>query len=333
MVPCKGMKRVLVIVNNLRQASYRVRIEALIEPMRLRGFDWQVQVRPRGLFARRRLMRSAADYDAVILQRKLLDPGDARMLRASSRPIFYDVDDAVMLGQGGDGWIERWRRKRRFAATAGIIDRAAVGNEYLGQIMTERGCATRVIPTVVDPAHYRVKQHGQTRDTTLVWIGSHSTIPYLRQQMPAIESAARLTTGLKLVTIADASVTSDVIKVEHVPWSVEAEADALVRGDVGIAPTPDDPWTRGKCGFKIIQYMASGLPVVASPVGANAQIILVGKTGYLPTDTAGWGKAIEALATNPDQRAAMGATGRARVESSYSIDYAAGVWETLLNGK
>jgi glycosyltransferase involved in cell wall biosynthesis len=324
------MKRILVIANNLNQASYRLRIAALIEPLRGRGFELDVQVRPRSLFARRRLLRRAADYDAVLLQRKLLDPSDARLLRRSARRILYDVDDAVMFNQTPRGRFSQWRLTRRFAATASILDCAVVGNDYLAGIFLAKCRNVIVLPTVVDPARYAVKDHAASDLVRLVWIGSHSTLPYLQQQLPALEAAAREIEGLRLLIIADDTLTTDAIQIEHEPWSEQTESASLLRGDIGIAPTPLNHWTLGKCGFKIVQYMAAGLPVIASPVGANAQIVQDGKTGFLAETRQLWREAIANLARDPALRHIMGQAGRQRVESQYSLERAVGTWSQIL---
>jgi glycosyltransferase involved in cell wall biosynthesis len=308
------MSRVLVLANNLQQASYRVRVEALIPLLAARGHALDVQIRPRNWLARRRLLRSAADYDAVLLQRKLLDPSDARLLKRSARGlIFYDVDDAVMYHNRRASWISRWRTSRRFRATARAIDHAVAGNEYLADIFRKEGKPVTVVPTVVDPARYLIKSHGETSSPRLVWIGSRSTLPYLRQFVPAIEQAAKQVPGLGLVTIADDAITDAKFPVEHIPWSADGEAAALCRGDIGIAPTPTDRWTLGKCGFKIVQYMAAGLPVIASPVGANAELVKEGESGLLPQSTEAWTEAIVGLAKDAAARARMGEAGRRAV--------------------
>jgi glycosyltransferase involved in cell wall biosynthesis len=187
-----------------------------------------------------------------------------------------------------------------------------------------------VIPTVIDAARYEAKSHGPISTPRLVWIGSHSTLPYLQGFLPAIEQAAGEVPGLKLLTIADVTVTSDRIEVEHEPWTEAGEAAALCRGDIGIAPTPRDPWTMGKCGFKILQYMAAGLPVIASPVGANAQIVVDGETGLLPPKPENWPSSIKRLADDPLLRARMGTAARQRVRAEYSLERAADEWAALL---
>jgi glycosyltransferase involved in cell wall biosynthesis len=174
-----------------------------------------------------------------------------------------------------------------------------------------------------------VKEHVEANPINLVWIGSKSTLPYVEQHIEAIRLAATRV-PLKLITIADGGIENPGFAVEHVPWSYEGEAAALVRGDIGIAPTPCDRWTLGKCGFKIIQYMAAGLPAIASPVGANAEIVRVGETGVLPETAQQWADAIVQLAGDVELRRRMGRAGREFVEREYSLTRAADTWARLL---
>ena len=327
------MHRVLVIANNLSQASFRVRIAALAPLLAERGFQLDVQLRPRGFFSGPRLyqlFRSARDAHAVILQRKLLDPWEAALLRRHARKILYDVDDAVMYHNRPVGRISRWRTDRRFRATAAVLDHVVAGNEYLADVFRQQGRSATVIPTMVDCARYTSKAHQPTNTPRLVWIGSNSTLNYLEKFMPMIEQAAGTVRRLRLLTIADKTVGSAVFPVEHEPWSEKIEAAALGRGDIGIAPTPSDQWTLGKCGFKILQYMAAGLPVIASPVGANEQIVQDGVTGLLPREPSEWPGAIAKLAGDPELRARMGKAGRELAATRYSLAVAADQWARLL---
>jgi glycosyltransferase involved in cell wall biosynthesis len=326
------VSRVLVITNNLQQASFRLRIEALRPALAQRGVLLDVHVRPRGMFSRRTLLRRAAEYDAVLLQRKMLDSIDVRLLRKHAKNLFFDVDDAVMYHSRPVGPVERWRTRRRFLATARSVDRVVAGNEYLADLFRRQGAVTTVLPTVVDPGHYQIKSHAATEHPTLVWIGSKSTLPYLGQFAPMLAQAARRVPGLRLITIADVPLPDPPLPTEHVPWSVQTESAALCRGDIGIAPTPEDRWTLGKCGFKIVQYMAAGLPVIASPVGANREIVRPNETGFLPENPTEWSETIAALAGDAPTRQALGAAGRRRVEEYFSIETAAAVWASLLRG-
>jgi glycosyltransferase involved in cell wall biosynthesis len=324
----------MVLANNLAQASFRLRVAALIPLLAERGFMLDVRLRPKGWLSGRRLrqiLRSAGDYHAVLLQRKFLEPGEASLLRHHARRILYDVDDAVMFHNRPVGHLEQWQTRRRFKATARVLDHVVAGNEYLAGLFREQGCRVSIVPTVIDPDHYLVKRHEPTSTPRLVWIGSHSTIRYVTDFLPALEMAARQVPGLKLVTIADATVSSDVIPVEQVAWSEETESASLCRGDIGIAPTPCDRWTMGKCGFKIVQYMASGLPVIASPVGANAELVRHGITGYLATDDpSDWTARIIELANDADLRSRMGKVARELAVTSYSVARAVDEWARLL---
>jgi glycosyltransferase involved in cell wall biosynthesis len=293
------------------------------------GFEFDFHTRPRKWWGRLKLVASARDYDAVIVQRKLLDPSHARLLRWRSPRVLYDLDDAVMVQRRQIGKWSQFLKRRRFIATARSADHVVAGNEYLAKTFRELGCAVTILPTVVDPQHYQVKVHAQTSTPALVWIGSRSTLPYLKEWMSAIEAAARRAPGLRLITIANDTVRSDVIPVEHAPWSLEAEAESLCRGDIGIAPTPVDQWSVGKSGFKIIQYMATGLPTIASPVGANAEIVTE-QTGLLPASMEAWTEAIVRLSRDAELRAKMGTEARAVVEREYSLNRARRVWEQAL---
>jgi glycosyltransferase involved in cell wall biosynthesis len=321
---------VLVITNNLQQASFRLRIEALKEPLQERGVNLHIFVRPRGILKRRALLKTADVYDATILQRKMLDPGDMRLLRSRSKKLFFDVDDAVMYHSRPVGLIEEWRTMRRFRAVAKSVDKVVAGNEYLANLFRAEGATAAILPTVVDPQHYHVKTHAPTDSPALVWIGSNSTLKYLSQILPTLAQAAQRVPGLNLITIGDVALTNPPIPTAHVNWTPHTEAVALVRGDIGIAPTPEDRWTLGKCGFKIIQYMATGLPAIASPVGASREIVVENQSGFLPKTDSEWIEAIATLAVDPVKRQSFGAAARKRVEENFSLNRAADFWAERL---
>ena len=325
---------ILLIISNPQQAAYRLRWEQLLPQLAQRGIQIDVQVRPKSILGRRKLIHMAPQYDSVIIQRKLLDKWEAQLLRQNAKRIVFDVDDAVMFHAHQVGWLSQWRQMRRFHATAKVLDLVIAGNEFLVAQFAKEGCQCRVLPTTVNLDHYLVKDHQPADPVRLVWIGSASTLPYLQEFLPYIEKADTKEHPLELVTIADATVTPEHIRVRHIPWSVKMESRALVEGDIGIAPTPQDPWAMGKCGFKIIQYMASSLPVIASPVGANANIVRENQTGLLPPRGEDWIPAIHRLAGDVSLRREMGRAGREQVASRFSIQMAVDTlasWLTELN--
>lgn len=334
------MKRVLVYAPSnrfLQEASLRLRILALVEPMKNRGFDWTVIIRPKSPWGRAALAFRARRFDAVILQRKWLDPFEARILRRSGARIFMDIDDATMFHETKLGAIARLRLERRVNATLSILHVLCAGNAYLADIFREKRSAraaaplpVHLIPTAVNPADYPMKSHAPTDKPRLVWLGSHSTLKYLEQAFDALATAAAEIPGLSLTVVCDRAPGAAPIPLEFIPWSLESEKIALAHADIGIAPTPSDRWTLGKCGFKIIQYMAAGLPVIASPVGVNTD--LTQNAGLLAQSPADWKNAIARLAANVELRRQYGAAGRARVEMEFSLEHAADLWAAALSG-
>ena len=195
------------------------------------------------------------------------------------------------------------------------------GNDYLA----ERAIAARArrvwtVPTVVDTANYAFNSRHVHDDKVRVgWIGTPSTwnecvapfVPILTQIM--VETGAQL----RAVGAGHAALAIDDVKV--LEWSEDAEV-ALIQGmDIGLMPLPDSPWMRGKCGYKLIQYMACGLPVIASPVGVNAQIVEHGVNGFLAETEDDWHVALKTLVDDAELRHRMGQAGRKKVELEYSL--------------
>ena len=177
-----------------------------------------------------------------------------------------------------------------------------------------------LIPTCVDAESYPTAQH-QRRGSgvRLVWIGQHSTLPGLYVADPLLEEATARTPGLELRVVCNQFPRLHGIQVVPRQWSQATEANELAEADIGISFLPDDEWSRGKCGLKVLQYMAAGLPVVANPVGMNREMVQHGVTGFLARTPGEWADAMEALSQNPDLRKKMGAAGRQAVESQFGV--------------
>ena len=153
----------------------------------------------------------------------------------------------------------------------------------------------------------------------MVWIGQRSTLPSLEQAGDALAAAAGASPGIKLRVVSDCFPQLPGVDVERRTWDQTSEVRDLATGDIGVSWLPDDAWSRGKCGLKVLQYMAAGLPVVANPIGMHNELIAHGRTGYLAQTPAEWADAIRRLAGDPQQRAKLGAAGRERVEREYSV--------------
>jgi glycosyltransferase involved in cell wall biosynthesis len=195
------------------------------------------------------------------------------------------------------------------------------GNDYLAA-RARASCANNVevVPTVVDLEHYPMSELQQGRQTAHIgWIGSPSTwTDYMAPMMPSLVSIAQ-TQDARLMAVGAGKAADPHILLDNLPWSEETEALRISEMDIGIMPLADTQWARGKCGYKLIQYMASGLPVIASPVGVNTEIVEHGVNGFLAATQDEWREALVALLREPALRRKMGQAGRRKVEQHYSL--------------
>jgi len=287
--------------------------------------------------ARAAAFAAAGDADLTVIHRKMFRWLDLRRLvravrgeHGTRRRLIYDLDDAVMYRPSGR---RQWSllRRLRFARTVGQASVFLAGNAYLKSQAPIR-VPSVIVPTPVSLDRYRPRDEWPGRGRVVGWIGTASTLPYLDLVVPALRELAARRGDVVLRVIGDRAPSIEGVTVEAVPWSEETEAEALRGIDVGILPLPHDRWARGKCAFKALQYMATGLPVVASPVGMNREVVTVGKTGRLPGTTAEWIAALDTLLDDAAAREAMGKAGRERVAAEYSTRVVAARVAAILLG-
>jgi len=310
----------LVLTRRRANASFRQRIEAYLAPLAERGIASEVVELAASPLARRRQLLRAREFDGLWLHRKTLTAWDAWALRGAAPPIVYDVDDAVMYQARTAEQGPHRGRLKRFRRTVAMARLTLVGNPILADHVARAGGRAEVVPTGLDAGRYQPREQRENAGPLkLVWIGSRSTLKRLEPFRGVFDELARAMPGVVLRVIADADFSVDGLAVENVSWSSETEARLLAECDVGVAPLPDTPYTRGKCGFKILQYMAAGLPVIASPVGANAKYVRPGETGLHARSTGEWVAAVQRLAGDPALRVTMGRAGRQRVADEFNL--------------
>lgn len=321
--------RLLALVDSPDHVCCRYRIRAFEPALMRAGWSLHCQSLERGTLARINQLSQAARYDSVLLQRKLLPSWQLAILRRHSRHLVFDYDDAVLFRDSYDkrGPHSAWRQ-RRFTATVRAADAVIAGNDFLADCALRAGAPAervRLIPTCVNPGNYPLLPSGYTRHVgstavDLVWIGSSSTLRGLEQQQSLWEQLGREVPGLRLRVICDRFPTFHALRVIPVKWRQESEAADLAAGHIGVSWLPDDDWSRGKCGLKLLQYQAAGLPVIANPVGMNAELIEPGTTGFLPSSAQEWVEAVQALTGDPPRRREMGQLARNRVNQGYSTE-------------
>jgi glycosyltransferase involved in cell wall biosynthesis len=323
------------LVDSPDHVCCRYRLAAFRSFFESAGHSLELQSWPADWWSRLRIGRAVRHTDAVILQRRLLPSWQLHLLRRSARRLIFDFDDAVFLRDSYAGrGIRSSSRLRRFAAVMNAADVVVAGNEFLrGQ--ANRWCSSDrivVIPTCVDPARYPLAEHVRSgAGVQLVWVGSASTLRGLEMIQPLLEQIGQQWPGLRLKLVCNR-----FLQLRHLPvlpccWSEKTEAAQIAAADIGLSWVPDDDWSRGKCGLKVLQYMAAGLPVVANPVGVQADLVRHGETGFVAETPVQWLKAIGVLMHDPALRRRMGQAGRQRVEADFSLTRGAERWLALVN--
>jgi glycosyltransferase involved in cell wall biosynthesis len=315
------VKKILAVTPTLAEAGYHHRVGMFIPLLRERGFLVDA-VRYPAFLERLRLFSRADGYDAVWIRRKMLDPLSAAVLRRKPRPVVFDFDDAIMVrSRERRGSFRSRSRERKFTRTVRSADAVLAGSHFLAGLARPLNPRVVVVPTGVDARTYPVQRHddGPGRPVRLVWIGSGATLRFLMDQRGLLQRVARVWPQVRLRIICNRFPEWEDVPLEKVEWSPEIEKQALVESDIGISPLPDTPFTRGKCGLKLIQCMATGLPVIATPVGAHTEIVEDGVSGFVVDGEEAWLKAIGRLVEDRTLRQRMGHAARRRVEERYDV--------------
>ena len=267
-------------------------------------------------------LRKLHPGEPVVISREL--PVSRRPFLKAPNPMILDIDDALYLGPGRNKLLELCQR-------AQIV---VCGNEILAGELSKSSCRCVVIPTVVDTELYRVRtDYRLNGPLRLGWLGSSMSIE--QTLLPSMNVLAEIRNQLpfELVVVSDElpQFLQNIGWARFVKWSPAAEMAIADHVDAGIMPLQDNPYQRAKCGAKLLQYMAAGLPTVAAPVGVNREIVTDGATGFLAASPDDWRRAIQRLAEQENLREAFGRAGRKFVVKNYSIARWAEKWVALLN--
>ena len=318
-------------------ASARVRVAAFAPPLRdhdvwlehrptLREADYAVLAStaspPRkALTVARSALRAARTgpaHDLLLIHRlRLLTPVPG--LDPPRRLDVYDLDDALFLGSTGQanrhwGWAKQ--EARRCVAYLRKARLVTAGNEYLAGRAREWAARVEVVPSCVDPESQPLREHADTDVVRIGWIGSQTTRPYVDPVLPVLARLNSERIRFRLVLIG-APAPAREPWIEERAWSAATQAAELSQFDIGIMPLPDTEWARGKCGYKLLQYFAAGVPAVASPVGVNPELI-GSERGLLAASPEEWGRALTQLGGDARERRERGALARTYVERGYS---------------
>lgn len=269
--------------------------------------------------------------DVVVIDREIFDDSTTNFeerFRATTRRLVLDLDDGVFL-----------RYPEKFERLAALADLVICGNPFIQEWAVARNLRTIILPTCVELAQYPEKNWAQSlpRSPRIGWIGTTGNLRYLQVVAPALRNlSAELDFELSLI-VPEVGPLSEVdltgVRLKHVVWDGAHEVDQLREIDIGLMPLFfDNEWDKYKCGLKLIQYMAIGIPAVASPVGVNASIVSHGRDGFVASNDNEWEESLRSLLQDETLRRTFGAVARQTVSHRYSIEANFPRYESVLRG-
>lgn len=323
--------RSLQYIPYLRKAGIHVDYSALFSNTMLKrryvSRNYRLQDLIVSYWCRFRTLLQVQNYDLIIIQKEVLPwlPSWIERFLLKKTHYILDFDDAQFHKY--DDHYSAFIRYFYSAKFDRLIARSRLviaGNKYIsGRCKSADARWIEIIPTVVDLDRYVPKQiYSGHKVLKIVWVGTPETVKFLNfLSGPLAELAKRYSFTLRV--IGAGKITMPGVPVELLPWSADTECSMISNCDIGIMPLSDTPWERGKCAYKLIQYMACGLPVVASPVGANCDVVINDKTGFFATSELDWIEKLEQLLSDAELRQRLGEQGRLRVEFNYSLQKSA----------
>ena len=304
--------KILFLTASFKTPSVRFRILQNLVIWRDLGLDVEAVPLPKSNWRRLKLLQKLPLYDIVFLQKRLLHRHSLYLLRQRARILVYDFDDAVMFSDSnGEDFVSQ-RKSRRFSAVARSADLLCAGNDYLKKQALEAGARrVEVVPTGVDCDYFTpdfaCSEDLSSRPLTVGWIGSRANLVYLKALAKPLNRLFEMRRDFKLAIVCDDFIDDFHCPVEKIRWSADREVDDLRGFDIGVMPLVEDPWTKGKCAFKLLQYMACGLPAVASATAVTRKIIKSEKSGLLASDPE---VMVDKIAWLLEHRQALPAVGR-----------------------
>ena len=316
--------RVLFLIQGMQTPSSRFRVLQYIPFLQQKGVYCDVCVTPKNPIERLWLFLNMHQYDICFIQKKIFSVVELAFIKRYARRIIYDFDDAVMFRSTyNEKKNYSYIRQQSFARTARHAFHVIAGNDYLQSLALQYNQQVSVIPTVIDTTLYTPQERQLHQRIRIGWIGSESSNHFINLILPAlIILKERVAFDFYIISSNTKHIDPNYIEQiawYFIPWDEKNEIQYIQSFDIGVMPLDDTVWTRGKCGFKLLQYMACGIPTVASPVGVNTHIIQQGYNGFLAQDTAQWIQRLEQLAIDRVYAKRVGLQSRHTIEERYSL--------------
>lgn len=324
--------KLLLLLTKRQPPSSRLRALNCLPAYRAAGIETTVMPIPSNPVGRIRMLRAVAANDVVLIQKKTsFRPLELALMKWLNPRIVFDMDDAVMFHELEHRQPLTGKNLIKFIRTVNHCAAVVAGNQFLAKFAEPNCSRVYVLPTPIDTVRYKVKEHtGSSEKVVVGWIGVGGNLHYLKRLEPVFQRLCAEFDQVYLKIVSNDFIDMDGVRIIKEKWALDSEIESLRSFDIGIMPLDDTHWARGKCGYKILQYMGVGMPVVASPVGINSEFIRPGEAGFLAADEKEWYQGLRALVISPESRKSMGLRGRQLVEDRYSqTRYAAAYAEIL----
>lgn len=309
------------LVTRLDKPSARYRALQYFPLLKEKGHIPEVILIPKNYWERLSLFGKMRNYDIVFLQKKSLGAIEGYLLRKNSKVLVYDFDDAVMFRDSAKVSSASAGRQKKFSRTVQYADTVIAGNEYLKSFAIKENPNTFLIPTSIHMERYPARPAPATQESLVLgWIGSSATLFYLERLRDVLDTIYGRFPHVCLKIVSNQFSNFGRIPVIKKRWDYEKEIDDLHTFDIGLMPLTDDSWSRGKCGFKLLQYMAVGIPAVCSPVGVNREIVADGVNGFWAENDHEWTERLSTLIQDQRLRVHMGRKARETVIKYYSTE-------------
>ncbi len=345
------MPRILYIVPHRinRSPGQRFRCEQYLTALQDRGFEitysniisekddtvfyskgnyhFKAWILVKSFIKRLKDIRKAKKFDVVFIYREAFMLGITlfeKLLRSKKALIIFDFDDAIWLNDTSEGnanldWL---KKPSKTASIIKIADLVLAGNTYLANYAKLFNPRIEIMPTTIDTNYH--KKLIKTQDTSSIcigWTGTSTTLKHFETIIPVLKKIKeKFQDKIYFKVIVNFLYSFPELNIEATQWSSEKEIEDLSEINIGIMPLPDDEWSKGKCGFKGLQYMALEIPTIMSPVGVNSEIINDGENGFLASTEEDWVNKLSLLIENEDIRIKLGQAGRKTVEEKYSVN-------------
>ncbi|MBT1071366.1 glycosyltransferase family 4 protein [Pelotalea chapellei] len=314
------MCKILMLFQDSNLPSSRVRVLNLVPELTRHGFNVTAIPYPKNVSDKINLISKLKNFEVVFLQKKLLTQMEYYCLRRFSKLLLFDFDDAIYIKDDNASQSFSRTRLQRFKYIVKKADLVIAGNPGLGLFASQYNARITILPSAVPVTAVCVRDWSKQHERPVIgWVGGGGNLHHLAMIAPALQAVAK-DVNFELRVVSDKEFHLEGVTVNNILWKLETQEAEIANFDIGIMPMPKNQWTEGKCSYKLLQYMAAGVPVVASNWGFNNEVINNGENGFLAGSNDEFGTVLKYLLDNKVLCSEIGTKGRSLVERDFSLE-------------